>query len=87
MSPDEFFGWGSSYGNGKLWVGGLWPHAVIVAGPDFIEPDGSVGMKFGWWRDGSGPLSITGRRLDAPGPPLGADASSGYGIIELTGAA
>ena len=27
----QFFGWGSSFGNGKLWVGGLWPHGVIAA--------------------------------------------------------
>jgi hypothetical protein len=65
---EAFFGWGSSYGNGKLWVGGLWPHGVIVARKDFVEPDGSVRMKFGWWRKVSGRLNITGRRLDAPAP-------------------
>jgi hypothetical protein len=77
---DFFFGWGSSYGNGKLWVGGLWPHGVIVAGKDFIERDGSVGMKFGWWRKARGLLTITGRRLDAPAPPARGDVPSGYGM-------
>jgi hypothetical protein len=81
VSPDSFFGWGSSYGTGKLWVGGLWPHGVIVAGKDFIERDGSVGMKFGWWRKVSGLLSITGRRLDALAPPAQGDVPSGYGMI------
>jgi len=79
VSPDVLFGSGSSYGNGKLWVGGLWPKGEIVATPDFIERDGSVGMKFGWWRQVSGPLSITGRRLDGPAPALRAAVPSGYG--------
>jgi hypothetical protein len=80
---DFFFGWGSSYGNGKLWVGGLWPHGVIVAGKDFIERDGSVGMRFGWWRRVRGLLSITGRRLDAPAPPAQAFVPSGYGMTRF----
>jgi hypothetical protein len=74
------FGWGSAYGNGKLWVGGLWPHGVVVMTPDFIGPDGRMGMKFGWWRATSGYLTITGRRLDAPAPPASADTHPGsYG--------
>jgi hypothetical protein len=79
VSPDDLFGSDSSYGNGRLWVGGLWPKGVIVATPNFIDQDGSVGMKFGWWRQVSGYLRITGRRLDAPAPPLRADVSAGYG--------
>ena len=47
VSPDDFFGWGSSHGNGKLWVGGLWPRGVTHAGPELVAQDGSVGMKFG----------------------------------------
>jgi hypothetical protein len=73
------FGWADSHGNGKLWVGGLWPHGVIVARAGFIQPDGSVDMKFGWWRKAAGALTITGRRLDAPAPPLAAGVPSGYG--------
>lgn len=80
VSPDSLFGAGRSHGNGKLWVGGLWPQGVIAVGPDFIEQDGSVGMKFGWWRQTRGWLTITGRRLDSPAPPLRSDVSSGYGM-------
>lgn len=75
VSPDDFFGWGASYGNGRLWVGGLWPRGVIDAGPDFVEKDGAVRMKFGWWRAVAGALTITGRRLDAPAAPARADVS------------
>jgi hypothetical protein len=75
----QFFGWGSSFGNGKLWVGGLWPHGVIAASAGFVDRRGRVGMKFGWWRKVPGRLHITGRRLDAPAPPLRADVPAGYG--------
>ena len=74
-----FFGWGASYGNGELWVGGLWPHGVIAAGPGFVDRHGRVGMKFGWWRKVPGRLHIIGRRLDAPAPRLLANVPSGYG--------
>ena len=72
---------GSDYasGNGRLWVGGLWPAGVINAGPQFINKDGSVGMKFGWWQNVSGYLHITGRRLDAPASHLRADVLQ-YGL-------
>lgn len=73
------FGWGSSYGNGQLWVGGLWPDGVIAAGPQFVEKDGSVGMKFGWWHEVPGRLTIIGRRLDGPAPPARGDVPDGYG--------
>jgi hypothetical protein len=79
VSPDDFFGWGSSYGNGKLWVGGLWPGGVINAGPEFVARDGSVGMKFGWWRAATGTLQLSGRRLDGPAPPVRANVPDGYG--------
>ncbi len=79
VSPDVFFGWGSSYGNGRLWVGGLWPQGVIAAGPDFVDKDGSVSTKLGWWRAITGHLRIRGRRLDASAPPLRAIAPLGYG--------
>jgi hypothetical protein len=79
VSPRDFFGWGDTYGNGKLWVGGLWPGGVINADAGFINEDGSVGMKFGWWRAAPGKLRITGRRLDAPAPPARATVPDGYG--------
>ncbi len=79
MAADALFGSESSYGNGRLWVGGLGPRGVIAARPAFIERDGSVGMKFGWWRRVTGDLTITGRRLDAPAPPARSHVPSGYG--------
>ena len=59
-------GW--NHGNGALWVflqpGGYpWMQGTE-------EKDGSVRMKFGWWRGVRGHLSIEGRRLDAKAPPL-----------------
>jgi hypothetical protein len=73
------FGAESSHGNGQLWVGGLGKDGVIVAGPDFVESDGSIGIKFGWYRVATGQLSITGRRLDGDGPPARASVPDGYG--------
>lgn len=79
VSYDSLFGADSSHGNAQLWVGGLAENGVIVAGPDFVEPDGSIGMKFGWYRVTAGQLTITGRRLDAPAPPARGSVPSGYG--------
>src|SRR5689334_11238911 len=42
-------------------------------------PDGSLRTKFPWWRAVRGHLAITGRRLDAPAPPLRAEVSTAYG--------
>jgi hypothetical protein len=74
-----FGGSASSYGNRSLWVGLLWPHGVVIITPDHVNPDGRLEMKFGWYRLTSGFLTITGRRLDAPAPPLSA-RTSGYGL-------
>jgi hypothetical protein len=73
------FGSSSAYGNRSLWVGALWPHGVVIITPDDVGPDGRLGMKFGWYRLTSGFLVISGRRLDAPAPPLSA-MTSGYGL-------
>lgn len=50
-------------------------------GPGYFFPDGSLGMKFGWERYVRGKLVISGRRLDAEGPPVRADIPDGYGSI------
>jgi hypothetical protein len=76
VSADALFGADSSHGNGKLWVGGLGDHGVIAVAPD---PDGSLSMKFGWYRVTAGRLTITGRRLDAPAPPARSNVPDGYG--------
>jgi hypothetical protein len=60
---------GMNHGNGKLWTT-MWPHNVVIATPAYIDPDGSVGMKWPWWRGIRGRLTITGRRLDAKAPRL-----------------
>jgi hypothetical protein len=74
----------NSYGNREISVGpfGLWPDGTVIfrpGGAGFITRDGSLGMKFGWRRGISGPLTIEGRRLDATAPPLRAEVSRGNG--------
>jgi len=72
-----------NHGNGVIWTE-IWPEGTVVfepGGPGHIYADGSLEMKFPWWR-GEGvrdPLSIEGHRLDAPSPPLRADIPEGYG--------
>jgi hypothetical protein len=83
---DQLFGFSSAYGNGSLWVGSLWPHGVVIMTPDNVDPDGRLEMKFGWYRLTSGLLTITGRRLDAPAPPLSAQ-TSGYGLTGFNASA
>jgi hypothetical protein len=76
---NALFGAASAYGNDDLWVGGLGKDGVIGVDPQFVEADGSIDWKLGWYRVRSGQLSITGRRLDAAVPPLRADVPDGYG--------
>jgi hypothetical protein len=66
------------YGNGRLWTV-LWPRGVLVAGADDIERDGSISMKFPWWRQVHGALKITGHRVDARAANTRARIPSGYG--------
>ena len=66
------------HGNGALWTV-LWPYGTIIAGPKDVKPDGSIGMKFPWWRSVDGRLTIEGRRLDRAAPPVTADIPEGYG--------
>jgi hypothetical protein len=78
---DLLAGWNSAHGNGSLWVGGLWPNGVVIMTRDDAGPDGRLGMKFGWYRLTSGYLTITGRRLDAPAPPVSGMTFPGdYGL-------
>jgi len=69
------------HGNGDLWTV-LWPEGRVVfepGGPGFVSADGSLSMKWPWWRGGRGRLSIDGRRLDASAPPLRSKIPKGYG--------
>ena len=68
------------HGDENLWTM-LWPEGTIVfrpGGPGFVLPDGSLQMKFPWWRGVQGRLIIEGRRLDAVAPPLRAHIPNGY---------
>jgi hypothetical protein len=76
---DRLFGSSAAYGNDSLWVGGLGEGGVILADPRFVEPDGSIGWKLGWWRIEPGQVVITGRRLDAVSPILRGEAGQEYG--------
>src|SRR5438552_3559342 len=59
------------YANEWLWAGLVPPYTgVWYAG----------GVKVGWWRSAPGTLTIEGKRLDAPAPPLHADIPDGYGL-------
>ena len=72
-----------SYGTKELSVG-TWSDGTVVfkpAGPGFVLADGSLSMKFPWWRGVRGALTIDGRRLDATAPPLRAHIPRGYGDI------
>jgi hypothetical protein len=72
-----------AYGNGTIWTQ-LWPDGTVVfrpGGSGQILPDGSLSMKFPWWRGVPGKLSIRGRRIDAPAPPLRSNIRDGYGNI------
>jgi hypothetical protein len=79
--PPHAGDWGpeDSYGNGKLWTI-FWPYNVVIADRGYVEDDGSIGMKWPWWRGVSGRLKIEGRRLDKQAPRLHADISSAYGV-------
>jgi len=66
-----------NYGNARIAVD-LPPKATFVAVPDdepgraFVQGDGWIRTKIGWWR-ASGPLRVSGKRLDAAAPPMRAD--------------
>ena len=71
------------FGNGRIRTV-LWPDGTIVfepGGPGEIRPDGSLAMKFGFWRGKgvAGQLVVTGRSLDRPGLNMMAEIPEGYG--------
>jgi hypothetical protein len=71
------------FGNDALWTSlGIWGHGAVRVPADHVQPDGSLGpMKWAWYRYVPGKLTIEGRRLDAPAPPLRAWVPDGYGDI------
>jgi len=83
-----------NYGNASVAVALYPPDGHLVAGRlpgggrrATIDADGSIGAKYGWWRDGDDArLKISGHRLDAAAKPLIADVPNGYGIgFQATG--
>jgi hypothetical protein len=81
-SPSErVFSTGGNYGNESI-ATGLWKDGKVIfkpGGSGFVLQDGSLSMKFPWWRRVDGQLTIEGRRLDAPAPPLRSDIPKEYG--------
>ena len=60
----------------------VWSLGVVLftpKGPGMRYDDGSLGMKWHWYRDVQGDLRISGRRLDGEAPPLRAEIPEGYG--------
>lgn len=67
----------SWHGSSRLAVA-LWT-SVVVPGDGARRSDGAVAVKYGWWRGIDGNLTIRGRRVDGPAPPIAHDGSDGYG--------
>jgi hypothetical protein len=72
-SPDDnYISVESGYGNPEqtLFIG-LWPGGNVIFHPNgsgFVSDDGSLSMKFWFYRTLLGEVVIEGRRLDKPGP-------------------
>jgi hypothetical protein len=78
LPPDETVESQYYLGNGQLWTT-LWPDGKIIMLPENQNIDGSLSMKWPWWRGVTGPLTIEGHRLDAEAEPLRAEIPEGYG--------
>jgi len=69
------------YSDGRLYTV-LWPNGEILASPDVIEPDGTIDIKFPWWRaagvGAAGDLQITGHEINT-GATVTASIPGGYG--------
>jgi hypothetical protein len=57
---------GFNHGNGVLWVY-LRPGEYVADG---VEKDGSLRVKFGWWRGVPGKFWVEGKRVDGPAGPM-----------------
>ena len=79
LPPGETMAAPEYLGNGELW-----PDGRVVfepGGPGKIRDDGSLEMKFPFWRGEGvrGELRVAGRRLDGAAGPLTAEIPEGYG--------
>ena len=87
-SPDEHFvpsGLAFQNADGTIFTT-PWPNGEVVfepGGPGTINPDGSMSMKWPWYRTVPGEVEIGGRRLDGSAPPMPAEIlrgpEDGYG--------
>lgn len=70
------------HGNGSLFTSGLAEDGEIVADRRWIAEDGSIGIKFAWWRapgvGAAGDLEITGHEVNT-GAVITASIPGGYG--------
>jgi hypothetical protein len=57
----------------------LWPFGVTLVQRSDVEPDGSLGVKVGWYRYGRGRVRIAATRIDKPGRVTRTSVPSGYG--------
>ncbi len=81
--PNDRDASGGNHGNEAL-VTWLWPEGKVVfkpGGSGSVLSDGALSMKFGWWRLRRDRLTLDGRRLDGPAPPMRARIPAGYGDI------
>lgn len=69
---------GVNHGNGFLWVS-LWAGGRFTVKPEDVAADGSIEIKFGWWRREAGRLRISGKRIDGASAPLRVHIPRGYG--------
>jgi hypothetical protein len=69
------------YGGNGLWTS-LWSKGQVNFGPGYpgeVAADGSLSIKWSWWRGTPGNLSIEGKRLDTSAPPLKVIVPDGFG--------
>jgi hypothetical protein len=60
-----------TYRDGPLFVA-LYPDGIVQATPDDVWEDGSIAIKFGWWRGGQGDARDRG-------PTTGCASAAGTG--------
>ena len=68
-----------NHGNGVLWVT-LPKDGVIHAE---VQKDGWLRIKYPWWRGVKGDLTVEGRRLDAPAPPMRTDVATSAQVGDI----
>lgn len=89
--PDDSFWFGTENLWTNLLIDGIWEGLPIWSAADQAESEGdsyrptgpAFRNKLVWWHDGydwrtDDPLTVTGKRLDAPAPPLRGHANNGW---------